>query len=132
MKEKYTDEGLLSGTHSGADGSASLQDLTVHFEITHAIGRLLKNVTQDTSAVVTAHTLNTCTAPAVSWDNGDEYILYVGATADAVISSTVVCRKSGFAYPRWELGPGGIHPDHEDTRPEEVHKRRVKPTKLRR
>jgi len=114
MKEVYKDEGLLTGTHTGGVGDVALYDADVHFDITYAIGRLLENVTKDTSAVVTAHTRNTCTAPAVTWDNGDTYILYVEAAKNAVISSTEVCRRSGFAYPRDELGPDGIHPRHAD------------------
>lgn len=113
-KEVYRDEGLLTGTHQGSDAASALYDPDVHFNITYAIGRLLENTTQDTSGLVTAHTLNTATATGVTWDNGDSYVLYVGATKDAVISSTVICRQSGFAYPNWELNESGIHPDHED------------------
>ena len=114
MKETYLDEGLLTGTHTGGAGDAALCDTDVHFDITYAIGRLLENVTQDTSGVVTAHTRNTATATGVTWNDGDTYILYVEATKNAVISSTEVCRQSGFAYPRDELGPDGIHPRHAD------------------
>lgn len=114
MKEVYRDEGLLTGTHTGGTGDAALYDPEVHFDITVAVGRLLENVTKSTSAVVTAETRHTCTAPTVTWDDGDEYVLYVGAVKNAVISSTEVCRMSGFAYPRDELGPDGIHPKHAD------------------
>ena len=114
MKEIYKDEGLLTGTHTGGTGDTALKDESVHFDITDAIGRLLENVTKDTSGLVTAQTRNTATATGVTWDDGDEYVLYVEATKNAVISRTEVCRMSGFAYPRTELGPDGIHPKHED------------------
>lgn len=114
MKEVYKDEGFLTGFHAGGMGATALYDEDVHFDVLYAIGRLLENVTQDTSAVVASHTRNTCTAAGVTWDTGDAYVLYVGATKNAVISSTEVCRMSGFAYPRDELGPDGIHPSHAD------------------
>ena len=115
MKEVYKDEGGITGrTHSGGVGDVALQDFGVHFDVHYAIGRLLENVTQDTSGVVTAHTRHTATATGVTWDDGDEYVLYLEATKNAVISSTEVCRMSGFAYPRDELGPDGIHPRHAD------------------
>lgn len=132
MRAVYRDKGLLEGTHRGASGVAALYDPNVHFEVTHALGRLLENVTQSTSGVVTAQTLNTATAAGVTWDAGDEYVLYVGAKKNATISSTEVCRRSAFAYPYWELGPGGIHPDHEDADRRVMDGQRARPTKLRR
>lgn len=114
MKEVYRDEGLVEGTHTGGTGDASLYDSEVHFDISDCIGRLLENVTKGTSAVISAQTRHTVTASGVTWDDGDEYIVYVGAVKNAIISSTEVCRMSGFAYPRTELGPGGVHPKHED------------------
>lgn len=112
-REVYKDEGLIEGTHQGADDAAALYDPDVHFEILYAIGRMLKNVTQDTEGLVTAHTLNTATATGVTWNNGDEYILYVGATPDAVLSKTIVCRLSGLSYKRKEL-VDGEHPSWKD------------------
>jgi len=138
VKEAYKDEGLLEGVHKGGDGATALlawngiwsvNTPRVDFIITDCIGRLLENVTQDTSGVVTAETEFTLTATGVTWDTDDEWILYAEDTKNAVISSTVICRRSGFAYPRWELGPGGIHPDHEDKKPEEVRGRRARGSK---
>ena len=132
MKEVYKDTGLLTGTHGGSSGAAALYDEDVHFDITYAIGRLLENVTQGTSAVVTSHTRNTCTAPGVSWNSGDSYILYVGATKNAVISSTEVCRRSGFDTPFWKLGPDGIDPKNADEDRHKMDGQRARRTKLRR
>ena len=112
-REVYRDEGLVKGTHHGADGAAALYDPDVHFEITHALDRLLSNETQGTSGLVTAQSLNTATATGVTWNSGDEYILYVGATPDAILSKTYTCRKSGFAYPKRELVEGE-HPSWKD------------------
>ncbi len=135
MKEIYRDTGLVEGSHGGGNAASALVDLSgnVDFVITYAIGRLLENTTQDTSGVVTAQTENTLTASGVTWDLNDTYILYVGATKNAVISRTEVCRQSAFAYPEWELGERGIHPDHEDKDEREMRPGTgVRPTKLRR
>lgn len=107
MRETYRDTGM-TGTHRGATGSASLYDDTKDFEVFNAIGRLLANTTTGASGLVTAQTKHTVTATltggsSATWASGDAYTLYFGASASAVLSSTWVCRRSGFAAPREDL-----------------------------
>jgi hypothetical protein len=117
MKETYRDTGLLTGTHQGATG-ADLYDPEVHFDVLYAIGRLVEDVTDGSSGLVTSHARNSVTATLTGgsnnfWTTGDTYILYVGATKNAVISSTEVCRICGFACPKDQL-VNGAHPKCED------------------
>ncbi len=135
MKELYRDTGLVEGSHGGGDAAAALSDTSgkVDFTLTSCVGRLLENTTQDTSGAVTAETATTLTATGVTWDTDDEYVLYVTDTKNSLISSTEVCVRSGFAYPYWKLGEGGIHPDHKDVDERKMTgEMRRRKTKLRR
>lgn len=117
MKEVYKDTGWLTGTHQGANG-ADLYDTSKDFEVSDCVGRLITNDTDGSQGLVTANTTNTLTVTLTggtnnNWQNGDEYTIYIGATANAVISTTEVCKKSGFATPYRDL-VDGERPDWAD------------------
>jgi hypothetical protein len=117
MKELYRDTGWLTGTHQGANGAA-LFDPNMEFEVSDCVGRLIINDTDSSEGLVTANTKNTLTVTLAggtnnNWQNGDEYTIYIGATANAVLSTTIVCKKSGFAAPVTGLVDGEL-PDWTD------------------
>jgi len=68
---------VLSGSHGGAGpNDAALLDNTQNFPqagVSSTDGMVLYNLTQSTSGVVTAVTLNTITAAGVTWAAGDLY-----------------------------------------------------------
>jgi hypothetical protein len=117
VKEIYRDTGLVTGFHAGSTGAA-LYDSTKDFEVLYSIGRLVENDTDGSSGLITAHTTDTVTVTLTGgtnnfWTHGDAYTIYVGATANAKLSSTEVCRLSGFATPR-DLLVDGVLPEFDD------------------
>ncbi|MBA7691196.1 hypothetical protein ES703_99737 [subsurface metagenome] len=68
------------GMHTGADGAAALTDAEAHFVVNELVGLTIKNLTDGSSALITANTLNTVTATLAGgtdndWDGDDIYII---------------------------------------------------------
>jgi hypothetical protein len=68
------------GSHTGADGAAALTDAEAHFVVNELVGLTIKNLTDNSSGVITANTETTVTATLGGgtdnhWDSGDAYII---------------------------------------------------------
>ena len=124
------DQPLFSGTHSGADGSATLIDRGAHFRslgVDPALGQFVENVTQTIGATVIAATDDEVTTGQVylwqgspvtwqaassswggafTWNNGDEYKIYATSTKNQIISRTYVDLSRGWKAERGELVDG--------------------------
>jgi len=77
-----------TGTHPGAINLTVMTDPTAHFRVNELIGLTILNVTDGSSGVITANTLNTVTVAALAggvtnqWNPGDAYSI-AGADYDA-------------------------------------------------
>ena len=83
------------GTHQGSDGTGVLFDAEANFFVYIKTGVICYNVTQDTHGLVTASTKDTLTVADVTWDNGDEYEVYVTAKKDSYITRFAVDKIYG-------------------------------------
>ena len=97
MLELHSDsDALIEGTHDGADGSLTLQDLNLDFRACGAYADLaIHNDTQVTDGTITSVTKHTIVSD-VSFDNGDEYSIYKTATKDSFISRIGIDRSRGW------------------------------------
>jgi len=124
-KEVYRDTGLAFGTHHGKLTLFTLRSTEVDFDAIGAVGRLVSNDTDGSSGTVVfasplfrtegwSYLLVVLAGGATNrWNPGDAFTLYIGTVAKARISSTEICKKSGFAYPKDTL-VDGEHPDETD------------------
>jgi len=124
-KEVYRDTGLAFGTHHGKLTLSKLRSPGVDFDAIGAVGRLVSNDTDGSSGTVVlasplskteglSYLLVVLAGGATNrWNPGDAFTLYIGTVANARISSTEICKKSGFAYPKDTL-VDGEHPDETD------------------
>ncbi len=124
-KEVYRDTGLITGTHHGATSSVTLRSTKHDFEVCYAASRLISNDSDGSSGVVRSFTgfdvtagYSTLTATLSGgslnkWTRNASFTLYVTGAANTRISSTEVCKQSGFAYP-YDILVNGEHPDEAD------------------
>lgn len=107
-RESYRDTGLTTGKHKSSSYTDRLYDDTKMFSVLDCIGRLLSNDTDGSSGVIFAQTDNTVSATLSGgatniWTENDKYTIYVTDTGNAVLSTTWICKKSGFSFPRTML-----------------------------
>ena len=98
---------MATGTHKGADSSASLWDKGKDFKSCGvAVGLAIYNTTQSTNGLVTAVTEDTVTDDTNTWDNGDTYETYKTAAKDGLISSIWTDVSRGWKSDKRELQKG--------------------------
>lgn len=83
---------LVSGAHSGADGSTDLEDVSQAFEVNEFVGRSLVNTTDGSSGEITANTATTITAVLAGgtendWDMSDNYQVLSGFSNESLITA---------------------------------------------
>jgi hypothetical protein len=89
------DSPIAIGTHNRGSGATSLIEPGADFKSCGiAIGMPIFNITQDTNGLITIVTENSITDDTNTWDEDDEYEIYV-TTKNAFISSQVVDKRFG-------------------------------------
>lgn len=93
-----------NGTHTGADNQAVLTDSAQSWTVNELVGKTVYNLTDDSSATITANTATTVTGTLTGgtdddWDTDDEYRVANGVLVGAVqlnsnIAGEVVFRTS--------------------------------------
>jgi len=124
MKETYRDVGMAVGTHAGNTGATILKAKDIDFKLAGAEDRLISNDSDGSTGTVRSTTymdsLGYSTLSATlsggtlnTWTNGASWTLYITDTANQKISSTEICRMSGFAAPKEYLVDGAL-PEFDD------------------
>jgi len=109
-----------SGTHKGPDSCAYLWDKGKNFlSCGVALDMIVHNTTQETNGTITAVTEDTVTDDTNTWDNGDEYEIYI-QTKDTRISSIWTDRRYGRKTDRDKMVKG-LRPEDRDLDEEGKH-----------
>ncbi len=98
---------LATGTHGGASGAASLQDIGADFKSCGVmVGLAIYNTTHVTNGLVTAVTEDTVTDDTNTWDAGDTYEIYKTSSKNSLISTQWTDLSRGWKSDRKKLEAG--------------------------
>ena len=107
-RETYKDIGFCTGIHRGATHATVLTDTEKQFDVADCIGRLITNDSDGSEGLITAQTERTVTVTLAGgasnmWHTGATYTIYVGGTANRLLSYTWIGRQSGLAYRKKDM-----------------------------